>query len=591
MSVEAYLKKVDAGAKAAIQKNAEYIASHPYPKDLLAEVVKPLGDKSVLNKIFGPSGRKKSLGSFTPDEIIAAKDEASVYPTLWGDLTSGNTSLILEEKNAIINNSNHETELKNAYSQFREKIPVEQKVAGSSEFTVNYIFKNLPDKDFLDEIALQTDFELDFNLNTYGADDLVKAAFMELYEKDSGVKPGSQPASTAATSTETSGSDKSPVNSTATQSTSTEEKPASSINSTTVQTPSNSATSNPINPTSTKSSEPTAVTSLDGGVTSKAGELQTENILDTNPSQAINVNLENKPTESKPATGPTSNSTTATTTSNSTTVNDVNSTSSVTSNPSNTSTNTGVTGDKNIMKVENTNNQSSSSTVNESKPEKEKGGFLSKVGNFAKKAGAALNLPSVGELGEQAKGLFGAAGANIGSRISEVKNSFSINSRDEESNSAPTSSTSTNSAPTSSTSTNSVNSSNTTTTTKPNDILAVPNTGTTSNTSDILKTETQTAMNVEQNKPAVTATSALAPVSNLPGTSTSTAVSNTTNSQNTSSPTTTTSNTSQNTQSAGQPAGSPAGVGVNVDMNQLAQSITRLERILISGIEVTIKDA
>ena len=64
MSVEAYLKKVDAGAKAAIQKNAEYIASHPYPKDLLAEVVKPLGDKSVLNKIFGPSGRKKSLGSF-----------------------------------------------------------------------------------------------------------------------------------------------------------------------------------------------------------------------------------------------------------------------------------------------------------------------------------------------------------------------------------------------------------------------------------------------------------------------------------------------------------------------------------------------
>lgn len=360
-------------------------------------------------------------------------------------------------------------------------------------------------------------------------------------------------------------------------------QPVASINSTTAsQTPSNSATSNPINPTSTKSSEPTAVTSLDGGVTSKAGELQTENILDTNPSQAINVNLENKPTESKPATGPTSNSTTATTTSNSTTVNDVNSTSSVTSNPSNTSTNTGVTGDKNIMKVENTNNQSSSSTVNESKPEKEKGGFLSKVGNFAKKAGAALNLPSVGELGEQAKGLFGSAGANIGSRISEVKNSFSINSRDEESNSAPTSSTST----------NSVNSSNTTTTTKPDDILAVPNTGTTSNTSDILKTETQTAINVEQNKPAVTATASPVTASSVPAaTPAPSAVSNTTNSQNTSSPTTTTSNTSQNTQSAGQPAGSPAGVGVNVDMNQLAQSITRLERILISGIEVTIKDA
>ena len=357
---------------------------------------------------------------------------------------------------------------------------------------------------------------------------------------------------------------------------------ASSINSSTDKKEGSlTETKSPINTAAPSKSETTSTTSLEGGVTSKTGELQKENILEPTPSQAVTINLESKPTESKPATGPTSNSTTATTTSNSTTVNDVNSTSSVTSNPSNTSTNTGVTGDKNIMKVENTTNQSSSSTVNEDKPKKEKGGFLSKVGNFAKKAGAALNLPSVGELGEQAKGLFGAAGANIGSRISEVKNSFSINSRDEESNSAPTSSTST----------NSVNSSNTTTTTKPNDILAVPNTGTTSNTSDILKTETQTAINVEQNKPAVTATASPVTASNVPAaTPAQSAVSNTTNSQNTSSPTTTTSNTSQNTQPAGQPAGSPAGVGVNVDMNQLAQSITRLERILISGIEVTIKD-
>ena len=580
MSVEAYLKKVEDGAKKAIQKNAEYIASHPYPKDLLAEVVKPLGDKSVLNKIFGPSGRKKSLGSFTPDEIIAAKEEASVYPTLWRDLTSGNTSLILEEKNAIINNSNHENELKNAYSQFREKIPVEQKVAGSSEFTINYIFKNLPDKDFLDEIALQTDFDLDFNLNTYGADDLVKAAFMELYEKDSGVKTGSQPASTPIETKKTSESSKSPVNSIASQSTGIEEKTTTSINSGgTGQSASSTTAGTPINPSPAKSSEPTSVTSSDGTITSKAGELQTENILATGPSQAVNINLESKPTESKPATEATSSSTAVSTTSTSTTVNDATSASSVTSNPSNTSNTTEVTGDKNIVKVENTNNQSTSSTVNEDKPKKEKGGFLSKVGNFAKKAGAALNLPSIGELGEQAKGLFGATGANISSRISEVKNSFAINSNKEESNASPTSSTTT----------NSVNSSTVTPTTKPN-ILAVPNTEKTSTASNLLKTETQTAMNVEQSKPTVTATPSVSG-SNLQSTnSTSSAVSNTSNSQNTSSPQTTTSATSQNTQSTDQSSGNPAGVGVNVDMNQLAQSITRLERILISGIEVTIKD-
>ena len=376
----------------------------------------------------------------------------------------------------------------------------------------------------------------------------------------------------------------SPVNSESSPASSANASTSSSVNSekTTPSSENKTTASSPINSTTAKTSEGTSVTNTDGGVTSKTGELQAENILDAAPSQAINVNLENKPAESKPAVSASSTTNTSNT-SNSTTVNDAKSTSTETSSPSNTASNVSTTGDKNIMKVENTTNQSSSSTVNEAKPEKQKGGFLSKVGNFAKKAGAVLNLPSVGELGEQAKGLFGATGANISSRISEVKNSFAINSNKEESNSSPTSSTVT----------NSVNSSNTTAATKPNDILAVPNTGTTSTTSDILKTETQTAMNVEQNKPAVAATSS--PITNQTTQTTNpaaSAVSNTSNSQNTSSSATTTSNVSQNTQSAAQPAGAPAGGGgVNVDMNQLAQSITRLERILISGIEVTIKDA
>lgn len=332
---------------------------------------------------------------------------------------------------------------------------------------------------------------------------------------------------------------------------------------------SQAATGSPINATSIGAAESASTTKSEAGVTSKVGELETENILEPAPTQAVNINLESKPVESKPAEGSTSNSSTASTTSNSTTVNDVNSTSS----------NSGVTGDKNIMNVDNTNSQSSSSTVNEDK--KEKGGFLSKIGNLAKKAGAALNLPSIGELGEQAKGLFGAAGENISSKISDVKNSFAINSSDSESNSSPVSSTET----------NSVNSSNTTAAdAKPTDITNVPNTGTTSNTSNVLKTETQTAMSVEQNKPVVTASAPEATSTPSASTTASTTVLNTNNSQSSQSPQPTSSNISQNTQSTTQPSDNPAGAGVNVDMNQLAQSITRLERILISGIEVTIKD-
>ena len=368
-----------------------------------------------------------------------------------------------------------------------------------------------------------------------------------------------------------------------TESAKTEGMPASSINSSTDKKESVSTeTKSPINTTAPSKSETISTTSLDGGVTSKTGELQTENILETDPSKAISINLENKPIESKPAAGSTSNSSTTSTTSNSsTTVNDVSSASSVTGNLLNTSTNTGVTSNENIMKVENTTNQSSSGTVNENKPEKEKGGFLSKVGNFAKKAGAVLNLPSIGTLGEQAKGLFGAAGANISSRISEVTNSFAINSSEAESNASPTSSTTT----------NSVNSSNTSTNTAPN-VLAVPNTSAVSNTENLLKTETQNSMNVEQKLPGVTATAIPAPVVSAQiAPVASTVVSNAVNSQTGSSPQTTNTTTAQNIQAAGQPASTPPGMGVNVDMNQLAQSIMRLERILISGIDVTIKDA
>ena len=563
MSVKAYVKGVEDGIQKRIKENLDFAEANQYPKDELDVVLKALGPESTISKLYTLEGQTAIFPARTPAAAVEAKQQAEeFYPGLWTRLSAGQKGMNRLKQNTEITLIKPENELNAAFIKFINELT--KFISLGAKIKIEDIFSDKTDNDTFEEYL----DEFNLHLNTYGANDLIRPAFTELFNK----KQLSVPKLVEATS--------SAVNATPV-STEGKDLPAASINSTTASsTPTNSATSNPINPTATKSSEPTSVTSLEGGVTSKTGELQTENILETDPSKAININLENKPIDSKPAEGSTSNSTTASATSNSTTVNDVSSASSVTGNLLNTSTNTGVTGDKNIMNVANTTNQSSTGTVNENKPEKEKGGFLSKVGNFAKKAGAVLNLPSIGTLGEQAKGLFGAAGANINSRISEVKESFAINSNKSESLASPTSSTVN----------NSVNSSNTSTNTAPN-VLAVPNTADVSNTKNLLKTETQNSMKVEQKLPGVTATSTPAPVASAQiAPVTSTVVSNAVNSQTGSSPQTTNTNTAQNIQAASQPASNPPGMGVNVDMNQLAQSIMRLERILISGIDVTIKE-
>lgn len=369
-------------------------------------------------------------------------------------------------------------------------------------------------------------------------------------------------------------SNKSPVNSSGPRATPTSEGSAApSINSTEPEAkPTKTASNSTINPAAAKSSETTAVTNSEGGVTSKTGELQAEKVVEATPSQAVNINLETK--QAKPASAePASNSTTVLNTSSATTINDTSAPSSVTNNSASSSSSVGATSDKKVLNVENTNNQSSSSTVNESNKEKEKGGFLSKVGNFAKKAGAALNLPSIAEIGGQAKGLFGATTANINSRISEVKESFTKNSKDQINPFSAKAETST---------TN--NSSNTTSSANPTS---------TSNSNEIIKTNTQTTMNVEQSKPSMTEATPASTTNQQTSTSASNTVLNT-NTQSVASTPQSTSTTAQSTTPApsqtGQPAAGAPGVNVNTDLSQLAQSIMRLERILISGIDVTIKD-
>jgi hypothetical protein len=546
LSVKLYTSTASEGIQKKIAENLEFIKNNPYPKDELQSALDSAGQDSALSKLYTLDGQTEGFIFRTPEANLAAKQEADIYPGLWAKLMNGQKSLTRLDRNKQLEQVNPENEITAGFNKFISEL--NKSISAGAKINVSDIFSDKTTDDEFDDMVST----LDISLNSYGADSLIRPAFTELFNAS---KQSQIPVETA----------KSSINAAPIPTESKEG--ASSINAVTAgPTALASGASAPINPTATKSVEPTSVTNLEGSVTSKAGELQTENILETNPSQAININLESKPVGAVAST--------------STTVNEVNSNSSSTINPTNTSSSVGATSDKNIMKVENTNNQSSSSTVNENKVEKEKGGFLTKIGNFAKKAGAALNLPSVADLGEQAKGLFGAVGSNISSRVSEVTNSFALNSNKSEVNSSPKTSSS-----------NSVNSSNTTTNTKP-DILAAPNTSTTSATENLLKTETQNSMNVEQKLPSVTAAISPAPVTNTQvAPVASTDVSNTINSQTSSSPQITNTNTAQNVQAQGQPANTPPGMGVNVDNSQLAQSIQRLERILISGIEVTIKDA
>lgn len=550
MSVDLYISKATEGIQKKIKENLDFAKANPYPKEELQSALDSAGQDSALSKLYTLEGQSENFIFRTPEANLAAKEQADVYPGLWAKLSNGQKSLTKLARNKELEGIKPIDELNSEFTKFITEL--NKSISLGAKIKVEDIFSEKTDNDTFDSYL--DNFSI--SLNSYGADSLIRPAFTELFNKQQAAVP-TQPEIKPST-----------VNAAESTPSESKEAPVSSINSAKPSPkPLESAVSTPINPATIKSSEPTSITSSEGGVTSKLGELQTENILEQPPSQAININLENKPVESKPD-ELVSNTSSVSNISNTTAVNDVNA----------TSTTGGVTGDKNIMKVENTMNESSSSTVNESK--KEKGGFLSKVGNFAKKAGAALNLPSAAELGTQAKGLFGATSSNISSRLSEIKDSFTINSNESELTSSPTSTTTN----------NSVNSSTNTASTKPTVLTASPN-ETTTNTSDILKTETQTSMNVEQKQPVVaTSTNPVASSTQPASTSTSTAVSNTTNSQNTSSPKAVTSNTSQNTQSTDQPFSNPSGANVNIDLSQLAQSIMRLERILISGIDVTIKE-
>jgi hypothetical protein len=327
------------------------------------------------------------------------------------------------------------------------------------------------------------------------------------------------------------------------------------------------ASGSPINEAPIIPTESTSTTNSEVGLTSKSGELTKEAVLPkTEESPAININLENKApdvTQSSPNLN--TNISNASTSINSAPTSNI--TSTLSTQPSESliestsqSNSVNTTNSVNTEAATSTSNSTVLNSMNKEKPKG--GGFLSKLGKVASFAGSALNLPSFSEIGKTASELYGST---IGSKISDIKESISnssINSNASSNSVSNNASLNTNSLTNPELSSNSSNVSN------------------------------QSSVTVEQNKPAVSILNESTNSTQTDNTNaiSSPTVSNTTNSQSASTIAPVSSPTSaQSPQPASVGTPGEAG-GTYVDINRLVQSINKLERILISGIEVTIKD-
>ncbi len=219
---------------------------------------------------------------------------------------------------------------------------------------------------------------------------------------------------------------------------------------------------------------------------------------------------------------------------------------------------------ENSTNVEKTSSNTNEGVVNSPKEEKKKGGFLSKLGKISNAVGSALNLPTFKELGSQAAGLFGATGAKFMSNVSDISQSFSKNS---------------------------INS-NTTQKQETSDDTTANTSNSTTNTS--VGDSQTTTMNLEKNSPTVSVenktTTNLDQSNTSGGQVNSTSMSTVTASNPTSNQTILSPQAPANQPPSSNPQNMGSSSGTSVDLSGLAQSISRLEKILISGIEVTIKD-
>ena len=581
MSVALYVKEANLGIQRKIKKLLDYANARPYPKDAIAAVRKNKkkykGKQlaiSQLLSIYSEEGQLVNDLSTVDDETIRIIKEVAelISPGLWQRLQDSQLGLAKRDEVTYLSDLNPENEIREAYQKFYA-------VLSSSDSKKSQAAKKLFDESPPDLFyeKLKIECGLDLALNSFGADGLVQAAFRDIFiEKKEVAKPApiEKVSTTQASSSGTINENKPPVSTQTASNTSV--KSEGTINESkpgTSEKPSTSSKSEgAINEKTSTTVDKTAITNTEGSVTSKKSELQSENVLPINSTQAVNINLENKPVD--PIT-----STSSTNTSSTNTQNTTNNTSNILNGKSKKDKG------KPLLKLKDgVEKTSESSGVNEEK--KEKGGFLSIVGNLAKKAGSALNIASVGELRDAAGGFFGATGANVKSRVDEITESFKNTSINSQKN----------------TSTSTDNSKKNTTVLKSEDNskknTTVLNTPTaldqTSNVSN-LSSDNQSIIKVEQSKPSVSvaAPTSLNTQNNSSNTSESTNIlkNNGTSSSNTSnsaaSSNTTTSNNIPNTTASDN---SKPG-GVYVDMSQVTQAVARLERVILSGIEVTIKDA
>ncbi len=566
MSVDLYLAAATEEIQKKIQKNIEFAKNNPYPAEELASVLKSLGPTSNLAKAYNVSG--KNTESLPVETMVAAKQEADSFPGLWKKLEAGEKGLKRLSSNEFLKKINVSDELNSNFNKFTSKIV-------SLGLGVSTI---LSDEISVDEFS---DILIDFNIELRGSSEIQKAAFIELYEKNkkssSPVSPEKKESPTQLPETAKTGS---PINT-----------PMSSSDSTNVEKKPNDSKPSPINLEPKTSAESTNIISSEGSVTSKPGEISTENVAEpVEKGSPININLEAKiPTPEIPVSE--KNTTILNTSTSSKLEKEVAPELAPQPSPINVESKV-----ENKEKTVETNNQTSTEgPINEIEKEKKSGGFLSKVGKVAKTVGTALNLPSFKELGGQATSLFGASVINTKSKISDISKSFSNtrNSLNREESLTNSSNSSINNETSSSSLNSTVNNTPVTNIeSSVNNSEVSPNIEKTSNNLAV-STQNQVNTQVEKTRPVVSAP----PISNTStqnnnNTSSSTSSPTILNTQNSpssqSSASSSNSTVTQNTSST--PESAQPQVGVNIDINQLVQSISRLERILLSGIDVTIKE-
>jgi hypothetical protein len=587
LSVAAYVREANLGIQKEIQKKLDYAKAHPYPTDEMNEASKNKkkykGYQLAIADLFGIYSPTGQIGddpnTLDPEKLNAIKEGAEkISPGLWTRLQEGQLGLNKKiEVEEYLKNIDPNAEITEAFDKFYSAILKKQKE--DPKITFDQVFAAGADDIFVDMLGLK--YGIYFNLNSFGADGFVKAAFKELYDKkksptkESTIEKPKTPASSAINekSNEASLQEKQSNQSTSTIN----EKPkteAAEIKST-AQVKSGGA----INEKTSSTKEPTSITSSEGSLTSKKVEVAEEKPkVEEKESTAININIENK----KPNVSAESNKEKEGSffnISSGSTINNIESNTNTTSNNPSTSELIKL-GDN---KTDNTTNNETNYSRYEGNEGKKKGGFLSKLGKFAGQAGDFLNLPSTGELGKQAKELFGVTTSNFDSRVSEIKESFAKNTVNSEDRYSPNPEQRRNKDGTfintsSKSSESNVNNKTSSNVEKSESFFNVG-------------TENKSMINVEQNKPTIVKEKIAS--NNEPGASTSSSMSSSTNTTNTASntviakPSSTNQPLSNITESQ---ASSSSNQPVVVDLNQLSQSINRLERILMSGIEVTIKE-